>query len=49
MADLDVQRETEPAPEDYSMLEVVLWVVGIAMIPLAPILMSFFFTPWSGM
>jgi hypothetical protein len=49
MADLDVQRENEPVPEDYSMLEVVLWVVGIAMIPLVPIVMSFLFTPWSGM
>jgi hypothetical protein len=49
MADLDVQRETEPTPEDYSILEVALWVFGIAMIPLTPILMVFFFTPWSGM
>jgi hypothetical protein len=49
MADLDVRKETEPPVDDYSMLEVVLWVVGIAMIPLTPILMTFFFTPWSGM
>jgi hypothetical protein len=49
MADLDVQKETEPGAEDYTMLEVVLWVFGIAMIPLTPILMTFFFTPWRGM
>lgn len=49
MADLDVRHEADATPEDdYSMLEVVLWVIGILMIPLVPILMSVFLTPHSG-
>ena len=50
MADIDVQRETTPAnEEDYSYAEIIYWIVGILCIPLVPILMSWLFTPWSGM
>lgn len=50
MADLDVTREAEHDPEpDYSTAEMILWLVGILAIPLVPILMVWFFTPWSGM
>ncbi len=50
MADLNVRTEAEPVVEDdYTMLEVVLWVLGILMIPLVPILMVAFLTPFSGM
>ena len=50
MADLNVRTETEPVVEDdYTMAEVLLWVLGILMIPLVPILMVAFLTPFSGM
>ena len=50
MADLNVRNEAEPVVEDdYSMAEVGLWVLGIVMIPLVPILMVAFLTPFSGM
>ena len=50
MADLNVRTETEPVVEDdYTMGEVLLWVFGILMIPLVPILMVAFLTPFSGM
>lgn len=50
MADLDVHNEHSTVPEDdYTTLEIIYWVVGILMIPLVPILMSWLFTPWSGM
>jgi hypothetical protein len=50
MADLDTQRDPDLTPEeDYTMGEVVFWILGILMIPLAPILMVYFLTPWSGM
>lgn len=50
MADIDVQRErTDPSQEDYSVGELIFWIIGILMIPLVPILMVWFFTPWSGM
>jgi hypothetical protein len=50
MADLDVRREADAAPQDdYSMGEIVFWIVGILMIPLVPILMSWLLTPWSGL
>ena len=51
MADLNVRRESEPVvvEDDYTMLEVLLWVLGILMIPLVPILMVAFLTPFSGM
>lgn len=40
---------SDPADgQDYTNLEVVLWVLGILMIPLVPILMVAFFTPFSG-
>ena len=54
MADLNVQRENprttapESFEEDYSWWEVIYWIIGIIMIPLVPILMITFFTPWSG-
>ncbi len=50
MADLNVRRD-EPVVEedDYTMAEVLLWVFGILMIPLVPILMVAFLTPFSGM
>lgn len=49
MADIDVQRESLVDEEDYSYAEIAYWVIGILMIPLAPILMIWLFTPWSGM
>jgi hypothetical protein len=50
MADLDVQPDDEhdQAP-NYTLGEMILWLVGILAIPLVPILMVWFFTPWSGM
>ncbi len=50
MADLNVQRtggddhHVEP-----SNMEITLWVLGILAIPLVPILMVVFLTPYSGM
>jgi hypothetical protein len=42
--------EAEIAPKpDYTMGDMILWMVGILMIPLVPILMVWFLTPWSGM
>lgn len=51
MADLNVRRESEPVvvEDDYTMVEVALWVLGILMIPLVPIIMVAFLTPFSGM
>jgi hypothetical protein len=50
MADLNVQRNAEPVVEDdYTMLEVFLWIAGILAIPLVPIAMIALFTPMSGM
>lgn len=51
MADIDIQRNSDASlqEDDYSMTEVVLWVIGILCIPLVPILMVTFLTPWSGM
>lgn len=43
-----IPDEHDPPP-DYTIGEMVLWLVGIAAIPLVPILMIWFFTPWSGM
>lgn len=48
MADLDVVHDGE-APESYTMLEVIFWLLGILMIPLVPIIMVALFTPHSGM
>jgi hypothetical protein len=49
MADLDVERDEAYPPPDYTVGEMILWLVGILAIPLVPILMVWFFTPWSGM
>lgn len=51
MADLNVRRESEPVvvEDDYTMVEVLFWILGILMIPLVPILMVAFLTPFSGM
>ncbi|HWK90442.1 MAG TPA: hypothetical protein VNP72_10665 [Longimicrobium sp.] len=50
MADINVERKTEVVEqEDYANWEIVLWLVGILSIPLVPILMVVFFTPWSGL
>lgn len=50
MSDVDTQlQRVRPEDEDYTTAEVVYWIVGIFMIPLVPILMVWFFTPWSGM
>lgn len=50
MADLDTRRDHETAPQDdYTTAELVYWIVGILAIPMVPILMAWFFTPWSGM
>jgi hypothetical protein len=50
MADIDIQDEAPLEREDeYTYLEVAYWVLGILCIPLVPILMSWLFTPWSGM
>ncbi|MDR0786604.1 MAG: hypothetical protein LBG44_01935 [Gemmatimonadota bacterium] len=44
------QHEAETAPKpDYTAGDMILWMVGILAIPLVPILMVWFFTPWSGM
>jgi hypothetical protein len=50
MADHRVQRDPDLDHEpDYTTGEMILWLVGILMIPLVPILMVWFLTPWSGM
>lgn len=48
MADIDLQHQTEVPADDYSMWEVVFWIIGILMIPGVPIIMVHFLTPWSG-
>jgi hypothetical protein len=49
MADLDVQRKATAVPEDdYTTGELIFWIVGILAIPLVPILMVMFLTPYSG-
>lgn len=51
MAEIDVRRtDAHHAEEDdYTMGEVIFWVLGILAIPLVPILMIVFLTPFSGM
>lgn len=50
MADIDTQRDRiDPSQETYSVGELIFWIIGIFSIPLVPILMVWFFTPWSGM
>jgi hypothetical protein len=48
MADPNLTPTTAPDADDYSWWEVVYWLVGILMIPLVPILMIAFLTPFSG-
>jgi hypothetical protein len=48
MVDRDVPPPAHPVEEEYDSWEVVLWLVGILSIPLVPILMIAFLTPWSG-
>ena len=43
----NVQPEVDTS-DDATPAEVALYVVGIVMIPLVPILMVWFFTPFSG-
>lgn len=50
MADLNIQHDSEQAPEpDYTTGEMILWLIGTLAIPLVPIAMVWFLTPWSGM
>lgn len=51
MADMNEHYEIveDYQQEDATNFEVVLYVVGILMIPLVPIVMVTFLTPWSGM
>jgi hypothetical protein len=49
MADIDVRPHADEDEEDYTTVEIIYWTVGILMIPLTPILMIWFLTPWSGM
>lgn len=51
MADVNVQHTAADYrdEEEATNMEVVLYVIGILMIPLVPILMVVFLTPWSGM
>lgn len=50
MSEVEIKRAEDIAHEDdYTNAEVVYWIVGIFMIPLVPIIMVWFFTPWSGM
>jgi|1186.fasta_scaffold59035_2 hypothetical protein len=48
MADPNVTAPAQSSEDDYSWWEVVYWLVGILMIPLVPILMICFLTPFSG-
>lgn len=50
MADLDISQNYDEVPRDeYSMIEVVFWIIGILCIPGVPIIMVYFLTPYSGM
>jgi hypothetical protein len=48
MADPNATPETHSFEDDYAWWEVIYWLVGIIMIPLVPILMVAFLTPYSG-
>ena len=51
MAELNQTHDVvdhDPEP-DYTTGEMILWLIGILAIPLVPILMVWFLTPWSGM
>ncbi|HYH83515.1 MAG TPA: hypothetical protein VEX86_27215 [Longimicrobium sp.] len=47
MADQSYQKP-DAIEDEYSWWEVIYWLVGIVMIPLVPILMVTFLTPYSG-
>ena len=49
MADIQVEHRAEPQYEDATMMEIVLWIIGILMIPLVPIVMVALLTPHTGM
>ncbi len=49
MADIDVERDQDRLEPDYTVAEMILWVVGIVSIPAIPIIMIWLLTPWSGM
>ena len=49
MADIRVEEGEEAPQSEASIGELIFWVIGVLMIPLVPILMTVFFTPWSGM
>ena len=49
MADHDAHIDSQDTEPDYTVAEMVLWLVGILSIPLVPILMVWLLTPWSGM
>lgn len=49
MADQQLHETEDEFKPDYTVGEMILWMVGILMIPLVPILMVWFLTPWSGM
>lgn len=44
-----VATEEWTTDEPYTIAELVFWIMGIASIPLVPILMIYFLTPQSGM
>lgn len=52
MAEINVRHEADPQPEevrdDYTVGELIFWIVGILMIPLVPIVMVMTLTPFSG-
>lgn len=48
MADTTPTPDTLPIEDDYTWWEVAYWLIGILMIPLVPILMISFLTPFSG-
>lgn len=50
MAELNKNERDEMGivGEDYTWAEVAYWLIGIVMIPLVPILMIAFLTPFSG-
>ncbi len=45
----EIKTEQIPEREEATLVEIVLWIIGILMIPLVPILMVVFLTPYSGM
>ena len=47
MAEIQIEQQ-HPEREEATLLEIVLWIIGILMIPMVPILMVVFLTPYSG-